>query len=174
MDSTSPSGSQAISSLLVTIPQVCARLQVGHSQLIWPKDFIACIRGLVAHLISYSLGPMQYMVNTAGKDKLQQGCLCSHAIIQGWRQRRRVTQQENCALQVIIQCPNLEKLDTQGCIGLQTLMLWTDKLTELDITDAKVGHIQSAYLRYSVRRAFACFHRRDVKWNSAQWDVNPS
>ena len=72
-----------------------------------------------------------------------------------------MTQQKSCALQVIIQCPNLEKLDTQGCIGLQTLMLWTDKLTELDITDAKVGHIQRSYLRNSVRHAFACFHLRD-------------
>ncbi len=41
-------------------------------------------------------------------------------------------------MQAIIQCPQLEKLDTRGCTGLDTLMLWTDKLTELDITDSKV------------------------------------
>jgi hypothetical protein len=40
--------------------------------------------------------------------------------------------------QVIIQCPNLEKFDAKGCTSLEVLMLWSDKLTELDITDSKV------------------------------------
>lgn len=40
--------------------------------------------------------------------------------------------------QVIIQCPSLEKFDAKGCTSLEVLMLWSDKLTKLDITDSKV------------------------------------
>ena len=40
--------------------------------------------------------------------------------------------------QAIIQCPNLEKLDLKGCSELQTLLLWSDKIAELDATDSKV------------------------------------
>lgn len=46
-------------------------------------------------------------------------------------------------LQAIIQCPNLEKLEAKGCVGLEVLMLWSDKLTELDITDSKVWVCQT-------------------------------
>lgn len=42
--------------------------------------------------------------------------------------------------QVIVQCPNLEKLEAAGCQSLQTLLLWSDKLSELDIIDSKVLH----------------------------------
>ena len=42
------------------------------------------------------------------------------------------------ALQALIQCPHLEKLETGGCVGLEIVMLWSDKLTELDLTDSKV------------------------------------
>lgn len=44
----------------------------------------------------------------------------------------------NVHVQAIIQCPNLEKLDVNGCAGLETLLLWSDKLTEIDLTDSKV------------------------------------
>ncbi|KAL3146241.1 Dynein regulatory complex subunit 6 [Trebouxia sp. C0010 RCD-2024] len=37
-----------------------------------------------------------------------------------------------------IQCPQLEKLEAQGCVGLEVLMLWSDKLIELDVTESKV------------------------------------
>lgn len=42
------------------------------------------------------------------------------------------------ALQAFIQCPHLEKLEAQGCVGLEVVMLWSDKLAELDLTDSKV------------------------------------
>lgn len=48
-------------------------------------------------------------------------------------------------MQVILQCPNLEKLEAGGCTGLETLLLWSDKLTELDITDAKVPSAKSIH-----------------------------
>lgn len=41
-------------------------------------------------------------------------------------------------MQAFIQCPQLEKLEAQGCVGLEVLMLWSDKLTELDVTESKV------------------------------------
>ena len=44
----------------------------------------------------------------------------------------------NVPIQAIVQCPNLEKLDVKGCVGLETLLLWSDKLTEIDLTDSKV------------------------------------
>ena len=42
------------------------------------------------------------------------------------------------ALQAFIQCPHLERLEAQGCVGLEVVLLWSDKLTELDMTDSKV------------------------------------
>lgn len=37
-------------------------------------------------------------------------------------------------LQALIHCPRLNKLSITDCPALETLMLWTDELTELDLT----------------------------------------
>ena len=42
-------------------------------------------------------------------------------------------------LQVLIQCPNLERLEMADCTGLKEMLLWSDKLTELDATSSKVS-----------------------------------
>ncbi len=48
------------------------------------------------------------------------------------------------SLQVLLQCPNLERLDISGCTHLQSLMVWSDKLTELDLLDSKVTYRRRA------------------------------
>ena len=42
-------------------------------------------------------------------------------------------------LQVLIQCPNLERLEMADCTGLKEMLLWSDKLTALDATSSKVS-----------------------------------
>ena len=42
-------------------------------------------------------------------------------------------------LQVLIQCPNLERLEMAECTGLKEMLLWSDKLTGLDATSSKVS-----------------------------------
>lgn len=37
-------------------------------------------------------------------------------------------------LQVLLQCPKLQTLSITGCSRLEVLMLWSDELTELDLT----------------------------------------
>jgi hypothetical protein len=37
-------------------------------------------------------------------------------------------------LQVLLQCPKLQSLAITGCSQLESLMLWSDEITELDLT----------------------------------------
>jgi hypothetical protein len=37
-------------------------------------------------------------------------------------------------LQVLLQCPKLQSLSITGCSQLESLMLWSDEITELDLT----------------------------------------
>lgn len=40
----------------------------------------------------------------------------------------------SAVLQVLLQCPKLQTLSITGCSRLEVLMLWSDELTELDLT----------------------------------------
>lgn len=37
-------------------------------------------------------------------------------------------------MQVLLQCPKLQCLSMTGCSQLESLMLWSDEITELDLT----------------------------------------
>ena len=46
---------------------------------------------------------------------------------------------QQAAAQALIHCPNLEKLDMRDCPSLRELLLWSDKLSELDLTSSKAS-----------------------------------
>jgi hypothetical protein len=43
-------------------------------------------------------------------------------------------------LQVLLQCPKLQSLTITGCSQLESLMLWSDEITELDLTGNACSH----------------------------------
>lgn len=44
--------------------------------------------------------------------------------------------------QALIHCPRLNKLSITDCGQLETIMLWTDELTELDLTGTRKGRAE--------------------------------
>jgi hypothetical protein len=39
-------------------------------------------------------------------------------------------------LQVLVHCPKLQRITMAGCAALDTFMVWSDEVTELDLTGA--------------------------------------
>jgi hypothetical protein len=42
------------------------------------------------------------------------------------------------SVQVLLQCPRLQALSITGCSQLEVLMLWSEDITELDLTGGPV------------------------------------
>lgn len=68
-------------------------------------------------------------------------------------------------LQAFIQCPHLEKLESQGCVGLEVIMLWSDKLVELDLTDSKVQTVSSSSCMRESDQSVKVVKGRNVRSN---------